>query len=130
MPAATPVSQQTRRQRGGRFTPAQRGLPDPRPLTDYTAAISTVAGKSRLTITLQQPCVIRHPNWAVIDCNNGNRIYPVSVTVTSTVSFYMDFATLLFGSVAFVEAPYQDMQVQNFQGGFVVSGGKWFRAVT
>ncbi len=30
-------------------------------------------------------------------------------------------------SVSFVDAPYQDMQVQNFQGGFVRPGGKWFR---
>ena len=29
---------------------------------------------------------------------------------------------------ALVVAPYQDTQVQNFQGGFCVSGGKWFRA--
>jgi len=29
---------------------------------------------------------------------------------------------------ALMEAPYQDTQVQNFQGGFCVSGGKWFRS--
>ena len=46
----------------------------------------------------------------------------------STTQFTLDFAGVLLGSAAFVEAPYQDTQVQNFQGGFVVSGGKWFRA--
>jgi hypothetical protein len=29
--------------------------------------------------------------------------------------------------VAFVQVPYQDMQVQNYQGGFVRPGGQWFR---
>ena len=33
----------------------------------------------------------------------------------------------LAGSVAFVEVPYQDMQVQNFHGGDVRPGGQWFR---
>ena len=33
----------------------------------------------------------------------------------------------LAAAVGFVDVPYQDMQVQNFQGGFVVPGGKWFR---
>lgn len=111
-----------------RRSAAELGLPDPRPLTDYTVALSTVAGHARLTVTLAQPCVIRQPNWPLIDCSTGGRVYPTSVTVVSTVSFYMDFAGLLLGSVAFVEAPYQDMQVQNFQGGYVVPGGKWFRS--
>jgi hypothetical protein len=29
--------------------------------------------------------------------------------------------------VAIIDVPYQDMQVQNFQGGFVRPGGRWFR---
>ena len=31
-------------------------------------------------------------------------------------------------TICIVDVPYQDMQVQNFQGGFVRPGGKWFRA--
>jgi hypothetical protein len=42
-------------------------------------------------------------------------------------SFYFDFAGLLPTSVGVIEVPYQDNQVQNFQGGFVRPGGQWFR---
>jgi hypothetical protein len=115
-------------ERRRRPSPAALGLPDPRPVTDYSVALSTVAGHARLTVTLAQPCVIRSPNWAVIDVSTGNRTYPVSVTVLSTVQFTMDFAGALLSTIAFVEVPYQDTQVQNFQGGYCVSGGKWFRA--
>jgi hypothetical protein len=108
-------------------TPFARGLPDPRPVTDYTVALSVVAGKSRLTVTLAQPCVIRAPNWAVIDCSNGARVYAQSVTVASPTSFFFDYAGILSSAVAFVEVPYQDTQVQNAMGGFVAPGGRWFR---
>ncbi len=112
-----------------RRSPAEAGLPDPRPVTDYTAAISVVAGRSRLTVTLAAPCIIRTPTWPVIDCFTGNRIYPVSATALSATSFYMDYPGILLSTVGFIEAPYQDMQVQNYQGGFAIGGGKWFRAV-
>jgi hypothetical protein len=115
------------RRNAQRTTPVSAGAPDPRPLTDYTVALSTVSGHSRLTVTLTQPCVIRTPNWALIDCQAGGRVYPSSVTVVNNTTFYFDYAGFLNSAVAFVEAPYQDMQVQNFQGGFVVPGGKWFR---
>ncbi len=128
MAVLTRTTSTSKRERRQHLSPAALGLPDPRPVTDYTAAISAVSGHSRLTITLAQPCVIRSPNWAVIDVVSGARTYPVSVTVVSTTQFTMDFAGALLGTVAFVEAPYQDTQVQNFQGGFCVSGGKWFRA--
>lgn len=36
--------------------------------------------------------------------------------------------SLISGSVAFVDVPYQDMRVRNFQGGFVRPRAKWFRA--
>jgi hypothetical protein len=45
----------------------------------------------------------------------------------SNTQFYTDYAGLLGTMVAFVQVPYQDMQVQNFQGGFVRPGGQWFR---
>lgn len=108
-------------------SPFANGLPDPRPVTDYTVTLSVVAGKSRLTVTLAQPCAIRSPNWALIDCTAGGRVYPQSVTVVSTTQFYFDYSGLLSSAVAFVEVPYMDTQVQNLQGGFVSPGGKWFR---
>ena len=106
---------------------ASAGLPDPRPLTDYSVALSVVSGKSRLTVTLAQPCVIRHPNWGLVDCTAGAKVHSSSVTVVNNTTFYFDYPGVLDAMVAFVDVPYQDMQVQNFQGGFVVPGGKWFR---
>ena len=87
----------------------------------------TVSGKSRLTITLNQPCVIKSPVWPLIDCTAGALVYANSVTVVSNTQFYMDYGGILVAMVAFVQVPYQDTQVQNFQGGFVRSGGQWFR---
>src|SRR5262245_7522857 len=97
-----------------RQNPIENGLPDPRPLTDYTVALSVVGGHSRLTVTLNQPCAIRTPNWALIDCVAGARIYPASVTMVSNTQFYFDYPALIAPSIAFVEVPFQDMQVQNF----------------
>lgn len=110
-----------------RVTPGKTGTPDPRPVTSYTAVLSTVSGHSRLTITLAQPCVIRQPNWPVIDCTAGALVYPNSMTVVNNTTFYFDFVGQLLAMAAFVQVPYQDMQVQNFQGGFVNPGGQWFR---
>lgn len=120
-------SRPARRPRNAAPAPFANGLPDPRPVTDYSVALSVVSGKSRLTVTLSQPCAIRSPHWAVIDCTAGGRVYPQSVTVVSPTSFYFDYAGLLASSVAFVEVPYMDPQVQNTQGGFVRPGGQWFR---
>ncbi len=108
--------------------PASAGLPDPRPVTDYDAEYTEVGGKSRITITLRQPCVIRVPVWSYIDSQTGEGVVPSSVTVTGNKTFVAEFPGIIPMSVNFVDAPYQDMQVQNFQGGFVRSGGKWFRA--
>jgi hypothetical protein len=108
-------------------SPFESGQPDPRPVTDYAIALSLVLGNTRATITLAQPCVIRTPNWAFIDCNTGARIYAPAMTVVDNQTFFFQFNTLLPTSVGFIEVPYQDMQVQNFQGGFVQPGGKWFR---
>lgn len=121
----TAITRRFDRQR--KTTPASAGLPDPRPVTDYSVVLSTVSGKSRLTVTLAQPCVIRTPAWAVIDCTAGARVYSMSLTVVNNTTLYFDYAGLLNPMVAFVEVPYQDTQVQNFQGGFVRSGGQWFR---
>jgi hypothetical protein len=54
-------------------------------------------------------------------------VNPAIVTVVSNTQFYMDYPGLLGTMVAFVQVPYQDMQVQNYQGGFVRPGGQWFR---
>jgi hypothetical protein len=124
---ATTTSRTARKGGGPRVTPGTTGTPDPRPLTDYTVSLSLVAGKTRATITLSQPCIIRTPNWAFIDCTAGARVYASSVTVVNNTTFYFDFAGVLSSAVGFVEVPYMDMQVQNFRGGYVVPGGKWFR---
>jgi hypothetical protein len=126
--ATTPtLNAPSRTSRERRPDPYKAGLPDPRPVTDYTVALSTVAGHSRLTITLSQPCVIRSPAWGLIDCTANGRVNPTGVTAVSNKEFYLDFAGLIGPMVAFVEVPYQDMQVQNYQGGFVRPGGQWFR---
>jgi hypothetical protein len=102
--------------------------PDPRPLTEYAAEYTEPGGThSRITITLAQPCVIRGPKWRFIDIGNGDTIAADSLTVVSNTTFYFDFADIIDTNICFVDVPYQDMQVQNFQGGFVRPGGQWFR---
>jgi len=108
-------------------TAVEAGLPDPRPVTDYTVAMTTVGGNSRLTVTLAQPCVVRQPAWPLVDCADGSLVHPSSVTVLSNTSFRQDYAGLVSPSVALVAVPYQDTNVQNFSGGFVAPGGRWFR---
>jgi hypothetical protein len=124
---ATQSTLSARSARERRVNPLSNGSPDPRPVTDYAVALTTVAGKSRVTITLSQPCVIRNPNWPLVDCTAGGLVSPTSVTVVSNTQFYMDYGGVLGSMVAFVQVPYQDTQVQNFQGGFVRPGGQWFR---
>ncbi|MBY0308519.1 MAG: hypothetical protein K2Q09_07235, partial [Phycisphaerales bacterium] len=85
-----------------------------------------VSGHSRVTITLAQPCVVRLPKWTLIDSEDGSEVTPASSVVVSNTTFYMDFAGLIPKSACFVNPPYQDMEVQNFQGGFVRPGGQWF----
>jgi hypothetical protein len=123
--AVKPAPSRTANQR--RANPSETGQPDPRPLTGYAIALSTVLGNTRVTVTLDQPCVVRTPAWAFIDANNGTRVYAVSMTVVDNTTFFFQFAGALSTSVGFIEVPYQDMQVQNFQGGFVAPGGRWFR---
>ena len=127
MPTPNTLTAPGRKGRQPAKNPAANGFPDPRPITEYTAAHTVVAGKSRITITLSQPCVIRSPNWPLIDCTAGSLVYPGSMVVVSNTQFYFTYAGLLDSMVAFVQVPYQDMQVQNFQGGFVRPGGQWFR---
>jgi hypothetical protein len=70
---------------------------------------------------------LQSPHWTVIDCTNGSRVYPQSVTVVGPAQFFFDYASVLSSAVAFVEVPYQDTQVQSAMDGFVAPGGKWFR---
>jgi hypothetical protein len=116
-----------RKQRRSVQTPVEAGLPDPRPVTDYTVTLSTVGGHSRITVVLSQPCVIKNPLWPLIDCMAGTLVFPSSSTVVNNTTFFLDFPGIITTSTAFVSVPYQDTQVQNFQGGFVRSGGQWFR---
>ena len=105
----------------------EAGLPDPRPVTEYAVALSTIGVSTRITITLAQPCVVRSPRWRLIDSDNGGMTVLPAPTVVSNTEFYYDLAGTLAPSVGFIDVPYQDAQVQNFQGGFVRPGGKWFR---
>ena len=123
--AAAPSALRSSSQR--RPDPLREGLPDPRPVTEYSVVLSTVSGKSRLTINLSEPCVIRSPLWPVIDCTAGALVNPATCTVVSPTSFYLDFSGTLSPAVGFVYVPQQDTNVQNFQGGFVRGGGQWFR---
>jgi hypothetical protein len=117
------------RPRGSKVrSPLEAGLPDPRPVTDYTVALSTVAGATRITVTLSQPCVVHAPRWRLIDADTGAMTTCPAPVVTGNTSFYYQLAGVLSPSVGFLDVPYMDTQVQNFQGGFVRPGGKWFRA--
>lgn len=111
-----------------RPSPAQSGLPDPRPVTDYTVAVSDSDDATLVTVTLDQPCIIRAPAWGFIDCDDGSRISAPMVSVPDNRTIVFVFPGGLPPSVGVIEVPYQDMQVQNPQGGFVRPGGKWFRA--
>lgn len=128
MSSLSTAANPARLQRGKRrITPAGSGAADPRPLTTYTATLSTVGGHSRITVVLDQPCVIRHPAWPLIDCVDGSRINPTGFAIVSNTAFQLDYAGLIADSVAFVYVPPQDMEVQNFRGGFPSPGGQWFR---
>ncbi|HYE61341.1 MAG TPA: hypothetical protein VD997_05040 [Phycisphaerales bacterium] len=111
-----------------RSNPLESGLPDPRPVTDYSVELEKIDGITRLTVTLAQPCVIREPVWPLVDCIDGSKVYPASTTVVDNTTFYQEYDGLFAPSVNFVEVPYQDPQVRNHAGGFVSPGGKWFRA--
>jgi hypothetical protein len=123
----TATKQATRSAGPFRANPFDTGQPDPRPLTGYTVSVSTVSGNTQVAVTLDQPCVIRQPNWAFIDSNTGARTYAALVSVVDNRTIVFQFAGALSTAVGFIEVPYQDMQVQNFQGGFVKPGGQWFR---
>ena len=107
--------------------PWEAGLPDPRPVTGYTVAVSVSGGNTLVTIALDTPCVIRTPNWAFIDNNTGNRLYAASVAAVDPRTIVFTYPGLMPLSIGTIEVPYQDTQVQNFQGGFVKPGGQWFR---
>lgn len=122
-----PKTAAARQARTALRNPASAGLPDPRPLTEYTAVYTEVGGKSRITIKLDAPCIIRQPSWEFISCSDGTPMKANTVTVSGNDTIVFDFDDLIPDAVAFVRPPYQDTQVQNFQGGFVRPGGQWFR---
>jgi hypothetical protein len=125
----SPTTQtQTRAHQRTHTTPASAGLPDPRPLTDYTAVYSEKAGASHITITLDAPCIIRGPKWVALDSATGLSVTPVNISILDNRTIDLVFGSIIAASVNFVVVPYQDMLVQNFFGGFVVPGAKWFRA--
>ena len=109
-------------------SPFATGLPDPRPLTGYTASYREEAGVGYIDITLDGPCIIRGPAWLAQDCLTGETITPEKVGILGPDRFYLQFVATLAPSVNLVVVPYQDMEVQNFHGGFVTPGAKWFRA--
>lgn len=127
MATQTTLTAPGRKSRPASLDAAAKGLPDPRPVTDYTVTLSVVAGHSRLTVSLSQPCSIRQPMWPLVNCMGGTLIAPASCAVISNTAFQLDFAGVVPESVAFVQVPFQDMNVQNTRGGFVVPGGRWFR---
>jgi hypothetical protein len=118
------IRQRTARTRSA----AEAGLPDPRPVTGYTVALTSVGANSRLTVTLAQPCVVRSPRWRLVNCITGTLTECPAPTVLSNTSFRYDFVGTLSPEIGFIDVPYMDTEVQNFQGGFVRPGGQWFRA--
>lgn len=129
MPTPAPATTSSRQHQRTRTTPASAGLPDPRPVTDFTAEMVEVAGHSQLNVTLEAPCIIRAPSWGVIDVRTGERFTPPEggFKMDSPTEFSLGFELLLPSTVCIVDVPYQDMQVQNYHGGFVRAGGKLFR---
>ena len=115
-------------------TPAELGLPDPRPVTTFTAEMILVGGPgpvhSRLVVTLAQPCVVRTPRWPLVSVMTGERLAPFAATAVSPTLLHFDYPGVVAPEFAFVDVPYQDIHVQNAQGGFVTPGAQWFRDPT
>jgi hypothetical protein len=107
--------------------PASAGLPDPRPLTEYSVDVIEQEGKTTIKVILSQPCIIRKPVWGFVDCSDGSVVFPKDAEIEGNDTIYFEFESPLSSMVAIIDVPYQDMQVQNFQGGFVRPGGRWFR---
>ena len=78
--------------------------------------------------------VLEHPDAPRYNRTLGDRVGPEELAALDGCRAALAdapreaAATPSAATVAFVEAPYQDSQVQNFQGGYVVPGGKWFRS--
>ncbi len=126
---STPIKQTERRRATRRQSAVEAGLPDPRPVTGFSVALSTVGVSTRITITLSQPCVVRSPRWRLVRGDTGAMTTLPAPTVVDNTTFYYDVPGALDPSVGFIDVPYMDTQVQNFQGGFVKPGGTWFRAI-
>jgi hypothetical protein len=128
MSTNTPIAAPIRTSKRTRTNATTAGLPDPRPLTGYSIFYQELDGHSRVNIVLDSPCIIREPAWLLVDVNTGDTLPADAFKVDSPTQFYLDFTTIIPGTYCFVEVPYQDMQVQNYFGGFVSPGAKWFRA--
>ena len=121
--------------RGGATSgdPIRAGLPDPRAVTGYSVEYSEESGGSRLVVTLDQPCVVREPEWGVVSCLNGEVILLAGAADgagtpgESNTVLVFDYDGILGDEYNFVLVPYQDAKVQNFRGGFVEPGARWFR---
>ncbi len=124
----TTATRVLRTDRARRQSPMEAGLPDPRPVTQYSLALTTVGSDTRITITLAQPCVVRSPRWRLVNSDTGVLDELPAPTVVSNTEFYYTVLGALNPAVGFMDVPYMDTQVQNFQGGFVRPGGQWFRA--
>jgi hypothetical protein len=127
MPLPAPTAP-NRTQRNKAPNPLSAGLPDPRAVTDYTVEYGEDGGRSLITVLLGTPCIIREPMWSVIDVSDGSSIGPVLGKPQSPTQILFVFEDGLPASACLLDVPYQDVQVQNFAGGFVRPGAKWFRA--
>lgn len=121
------VQAQTRTHQRSRTTPGTAGLPDPRPVTGFTAEYGEEEGRSMVLVTLDAPCIVRNPMWSVIDVADGSSIGPVLGKLRTDSQIVFRFDDLLPPTACFIDVPYQDMQVQNYFGGFVRPGATWFR---
>ena len=75
------------------------------------------------------PCA-KHNMWSPIPSTASQPDTPglparrqATVEVVNNTTFILKFEGVLAVSVGFIDVPYQDMQVQNFQGGFVRRAG-------
>jgi hypothetical protein len=127
--AAQPPTPRTPRRGPRDFVAA--GLPDPRPVTDYTVSVENTGSRTLLIVALDQPCVIGAPVWSVVSADTGDAV-PVfgqaqpDAEGRSTIIVF-DNGAVLDQAFNTLVVPYQDTQVRNFAGGFVAPGGRWFR---
>ena len=130
IPPSPSITASSRTGKRARTTPVSAGLPDPRALTDYELAFEEKEGVSKLTVNLLAPCIIRveQLGWTLINCADGGHVTPDAYNAPNNVTIELIFYSEFVETIAFLDVPYQDMAVQNFQGGFVRPGARWFRS--